>query len=144
MAIIASLSFSAINPVEQFKKAHDVRRKADLAQVQRSLEAYYQDAGRYPQSLTNRVAPGGNALNWGTTWKPYIDVLPVDPDGNKNYSYWSDSTGQTYRLYASLDRGGKDEKACNVTGTACAGVQDGQSCGTGICNYGVTSPNVSP
>lgn len=143
LAILASLAFSAINPVEQFKKAQDLRRKGDLAQIQRALESYYQDNGKYPQSSSNKIAPGGTSVAWGASWSPYIDVLPIDPTSSRNYSYWSDPTGQTYRIYASLDRGSRDDKACNLDGSQCTGVQIGQTCG-GTCNYGVTSPNVSP
>ena len=81
---------------------------------------------------------------WGSSWKPYMDVIPIEADSSRNYAYWVDESadGQAYRLYASLDRGSKDESAC-FGGNTCPNLPDGVSCG-GICNYGVSSPNVSP
>lgn len=133
-----------VNPFEQVNKGLDTRRKSDLAQIQRALEVYYQDFDRYPPSFENKISADGTAntdVVWGSTWSPYMDVVPADPKSNKNYAYWVDSTGQQYALYASLDRGAKDTQACNG-GAACAN-STGITCG-GICNYGVTSPNISP
>jgi len=163
LAILATIAFTALNPIEQFRKAQDSKRKSDLAQLQRALEAYYQDFGRYPSftgccGATNTGAfpytineldgEGDDALHWGNTWAPYIDILPVEPNSNKFYIYWSDELNnfQSYRIYASLDRGDSDPDSCNG-GLACANLPAGVSgCGIGdeICNYGVTSPNISP
>lgn len=146
MAILATLALTALNPLEQFKKAQDAKRKSDLSQIQKALEGYYQDYHRYPQaSIGNKIAPGGVEINWGQPWQPYIDVLPIDSKSAKNYAYSVDevSIGQSYRLYASFDRT-NDPTACTggVNG-ACPSLPGGVTCG-GICNYGVSSPNVSP
>ncbi|MDO8270253.1 MAG: prepilin-type N-terminal cleavage/methylation domain-containing protein [Candidatus Levybacteria bacterium] len=144
LAVMASAALVVINPLEQFYKSADARRKSDLAQLQRSLEIYYQDYNRYPPAFANKISADGTSntvVDWGSDWRPYMDVLPIDPRGGKNYAYWTDNSGQSYALYASLDRGGKDSQACNG-GAACAG-STGISCG-GICNFGVTSPNISP
>ena len=168
LAVLASIALVVINPVAQFQKAQDARRKSDLAQIQRALEAYYQDFGQYPSftGCCQTSSPGefpftintgegdrNDAIEWGTTWAPYMDILPVDPNSSKFYVYWSDANNgfQTYRIYASLDRGDSDPDACN-NGLACSSVPipDGSSaqltCGLSgqICSYGVTSPNVSP
>lgn len=144
MAVLATIVLIVVNPFEQVNKSFDSRRKADLAQIQRSLEVYYQDFDRYPPSFENKISADGTAntdVVWGSPWPPYMDVVPADPKSNKNYAYWVDSTGQQYALYASLDRGAKDAQACNG-GAACTN-STGITCG-GICNYGVTSPNISP
>ena len=92
--------------------------------------------------INNRV------LNWGDTWASYINQLPKDPKLGFDYVYSSpaSSNGQTYYLYASLEIGNKDAQACNG-GNACtslgvAGVES-NACG-GVCNFGLSSPNVSP
>ncbi len=145
LAIFATFLLTTLNPFEQFKKAADAQRKNDLAQIQRAIEAYYQDFGTYPASSNNKISYNSSTLEWGSTWSPYIDVLPKDPSGSNSYIYVSGSNGQSYFLYASLDRGGKDPQACNSAGTACPNVPLGVTCGSGkICNYGVSSPNVSP
>jgi len=154
--ILAGVVLVTIDPLEQFRKAQDAKRKSDLAQVQRALEAYYQDFDRYPthtqsglSTYTINTGDGSadTAIEWGSEWKPYIDILPVEPNSSKYYIYWSDDTNnnQSYRLYTSLDRGDRDMDACN-NGTVCTGVPAGIECGINgeVCNYGVTSPNISP
>ncbi|MCL5439272.1 MAG: hypothetical protein M1268_04810, partial [Patescibacteria group bacterium] len=71
--------------------------------------------------------------------------LPSDPNKSKKYVYYSSQDGQSYYLYASLDREGKDPQACNG-GNQCTNVPANVKCGsaTDICNYGATSPNVNP
>lgn len=155
LAILATVILAAVNPLEQFKKAQDARRKSDLAQIQRILEAYYQDHGQYPAytdsgentyTINSGAGEPENAISWGTSWRPYIDLLPIDPNASKFYIYVSDPTNgyQSYRIYASLDRGLSDPDACREqfgcpnAPTEC-GLEEGM-----FCNFGLTSPNVSP
>lgn len=150
MAILAGFLLAILNPFDQYKKASDGRRKSDLAQIQRALEQYYQDHGRYPAhsttSPTYRIVDG-STINWGDSWQPYINVLPKDPTSTKRYVYYVPPTGQTYYLYASLDRGSKDTQVCKSDGSACDSLStngiNSNSCGK-TCNYGVTTPNVNP
>jgi type II secretion system protein G len=157
LGVLSAIILAVVNPLEQFNKSQDSKRKQDLAQVQRALEVYYNDFHRYPPvyqgSNINEISTDGTsntAIAWGHSWSPYMDVLPIDPKAAKNYAYWSDSTGQSYAIYASLDRGSHDPQACN-NGNACQstiGTGIGGTditCGTNVpCNYGVTSPNISP
>jgi len=153
--ILASIVIVTVNPLGQFRKAQDSKRKSDLAQIQRALESYYQDYGKYPAYTTSgayiyTINTGSgeevNAIKWGETWSPYMDVVPVDPSSSKFYLYWSDSNNnyQSYRIYTSLDRGTNDPDACTEI-TGCPNAPGG--CGLDssvVCNYGVTSPNISP
>lgn len=147
MGVLSAFSLTVLNPFEQFKKAADSQRKSDLAQVQRALEVYYEDYSRYPDASSNKIAPQGSVKNWGSSWAPYINLLPKDSSTQKTYIYIVSSDGQSYWLYASLDRQGKDPQACNPDGSACSGLDalgiSPTACG-GTCNYGVSSPNVSP
>ena len=139
----------ALNPLAQIQKAQDTRRKSDLSQIQKALETYYQDNGRYPVAKNLKlIRLDGSTADWGSSWQPYMSILPKDPGSpSKNYVYFSSSIdGQTYYIYASLDRGGNDPQACFSTGAACSSAVSsgiGTACG-GNCNYGVSSPNVSP
>lgn len=154
IAIVALLSaalIATLNPFDQIRKANDARRKSDLAQIQRVLEAAYQDnGGKYPASDSNfnitnfKTAVG---IPWGDPWQPYITALPKDPTGKK-YVYYSppSQNGQAYYLYASLDRGAKDPQVC-AAGAVCSSVTSfsiSQTACGGTCNFAVTSPNVSP
>lgn len=160
LAVIGILTvgvISVVNPVAQFQKAQDAQRKSDLSQIQKALETFYQDYGKYPDMVDNKIrrsdgsACSGNACaaDWGSSlWAPYMSTLPKDPSSSKNYVYYipPDSNGQTYYIYASLDREKQDLQACFSNGSPCSsavtyGVTT--ACG-GNCNYGVSTPNVSP
>ncbi len=145
--IFAAGALSAINPRSQIEKANDARRKSDLAEIQKSLESYFQDNGRYPPFFPSdyTLNPSGRIL-WGTAWKPYMNIVPKDPSVNRRYVYYSSNDGQTYLLYASLERGTKDPNACKGE-YGCPSLQSFgiplKSCGE-TCNYGVSSSNVNP
>lgn len=145
-AILLIAILAVLNPLEQIAKSNDTRRKSDLVQIQRVLETYYQDNGSYPDSSSAYKIKNsaGVEVDWGGSFQPYMNILPKDPRGSSHYAYWSD--GQTYYLYASLDRGTKDAQACN-SGNACSSLSDNSipttACG-GTCNFGLSSPNTQP
>ncbi len=155
LAIVGGGVIFYTDPLAQAQKANDDRRKSDLSQVQNGLEQYYKNNGSYPLSTNaDKEKPyrirgfkaDHQVIDWGQDWTPYMAILPKDPKSTKIYLYVDGGNGQSYKLYASLERGGKDPMACNTSGSACLGVPDGVTCGTAadICNYGVSSPNVSP
>jgi general secretion pathway protein G len=147
MGVMASIALAILNPLEQIRKANDSRRKSDLEQLQRGLELYYQDNGKYPLSSVNyRISVNAVTINWGTAWQPYISKVPSDPVATRTYVYYSAAAanGQSYYLYANLERGSRDSQACNA-GAACPNVPGGVTCGGGsACNFGLSSSNVSP
>jgi general secretion pathway protein G len=151
LAVLSTFLLAAVNPFEQFQKAQDTRRKSDLSQMQKALESYYQDKGRYPATsgAPNYYFQTSDVIDpvkeWGTSWAPYMTIIPID-NGGRKYIYNASADGQSYWIYASLSRGVKDIQACN-NGNACSNVPPGVLCGasvSNICNYGVSSPNVSP
>lgn len=145
ISILAAGILLVFDPVTQRKKENDAQRKSDLSQIQKAIEQYYQYIGAYPQSTETYKIKGlgsKNAVDWGHSWLPYMGTLPSDPNSSQKYVYVS--SGQTYYLYASLERGASDVQTCN-RGSVCAKVPANASCGkNSICNYGVSSPNVSP
>jgi type II secretion system protein G len=143
VGILAGLLMAFVNPVEQLAKSRDAKRKSELVELQKALELYYQDYGAYPGSTDGKIIGTSGEIAWGTGgFTPYIAKLPKDPSGGKQYFYAS--TGQSYYLFASLDRGDKDDSACTQDGSACpAALSVGANCGNQPCNYGVSSPNVS-
>lgn len=152
LGIIIGSVFFTLNPLEQIQKSRDAQRKNDLAQIQRALETFYNDYGRYPENTTDYkidedLTVGISELNWGDSWAPYITTLPQDPASGRRFVYSADS--QTYRLYASLERGGKDLDTCKPDGSVCDNAPPTATfpCGgtaNEICNYGVSSSNASP
>ncbi len=145
LAVLAVGILTLINPVEQISKANDSRRKSDLEIIKTAVDTYYNDFGSYPTSNASYEISG---VAWGASWQPYLSQVPKDKNG-RTFVYYSPpaSNGQTYYLYTSLERGGKDINACNPDGSACLNVPMGVVCGGNasmICNYGVSSPNVTP
>ena len=152
VGVIAAALIFGLNPLAQIQKSNDAHRKSDLASMQRALELYYQDNGNYPASSADfKLYINASTKNWGDQWTPYMSTLPKDPIPTNTYMYYSPASGngQTYYIYANLQRGKLDPGACNK-GDACTsltqgvpGFPTGNACG-GTCNYGVSSPNVSP
>ncbi len=149
VGLFAAGVIAVINPSQQVHKANDAKRKSDLEAIQRALEAYYADNGRYPQAINNKIYANNATVNWGTSWQPYIDLLPKDPSNGRTYVYGTSTDGQRYGVYASLEKG-TDPQACHSNGAACDSLTTfginanaSVSCG-GICNFGVTSADLSP
>lgn len=168
ISILVVTVLAVLDPLAQFQKANDARRKSDLSQMQKALESYYQDKGRYPKTRgdpsTNpyycfqdffKTPPDvGQYLYYcmGTSWAPYMDVVPSDPTPGHSYQYYASADGQTYYIYARLERGNKDPSVCNG-GNRCQSIDDlgltNLFCtlpgkGNLVCNYEVSSPNTSP
>ncbi len=165
LAILAVFAIAALNPLDQFRKARDSERKSDLAQMQRVLEQYYQDNGRYPDNGNTYTIldHNGNSVVWGGSagWSPYINLVPTDPTSDiRKFVYYSTSNGQKYQLYTSLEKGPTDPSTCNATVVNCvnnpsnpsycncSGVPLSADCGANgrhyPCNYGVSRPNTTP
>lgn len=150
LLIFSTAAVLYFNPLEKLQILHDTQRKKDLADVQMALERYYRDHGRYPQNPKpgdyRIIGPDGEAILWGENWPAYLQTVPKDPDyPQRTYIYINaDGSGQTYYLYASLERGEKDPASCNK-GAVCQNVPKGVECGfEQVCNYGVTSSNATP
>lgn len=131
-----------LNPSAQFGKVNDAKRKSDLNQIQKALEIYYQDNNFYPDHTIGDYEIVGAA--WNESWSNYMAKVPGDQIAGRKYVYYS--TGQSYFLYAYLESL-KDRHMCFPdTGLACSSWIANSitnNCG-GICNYGVSSPNVRP
>ena len=147
-----------IDPLGQIQRANDAKRKSDLDQLKTTLEVYYNDNGRYPaysadpDPLFYRIKPATDYIEWGTSWTAYNITLPKDPVSTRNYVYFATADGQSYWLYASLEKSG-DPQLCSpldANGECLSIATNGiaaNSCGSSPgkpCNYGVSSPNVSP
>ncbi len=149
LGILATGLMVMINPLARIQQAQDTQRKNDLNELQHALQLYYQDYGHYPYSSNGQICPQiGTCLTWGGNWTPYIQKIPTDPAG-LSYYYVADPNGTQYKLYAHIQQYQMDAHTCNsaYSDTSCNGAAAvGAYCGPGItsCNYGVSSPNVSP
>ena len=145
LSVMAASLLVTLNPYTQIQKANDSKRKADLSQIQKALESYYQDNSAYPaQSASGNYM---SVANWEASWIPYMNVVPKDSNASYNYIYYSTPDLQSYYLYASLERGSKDPQACSG-GLSCSspegsGINMDTACGS-KCNYGVSTPDKNP
>ncbi len=157
LSVIVTVAMIVLDPVSQVQKASDSRRKADLAQIQKALESYYQDNGNYPDTKNYLIVDLTNGpISWGKPWVPYMNIMPKDPNPEYKYAYFTPKDRQSYYLYATLERGDKDPQACKgglicdsistngVSTTACTNKTVTKYSGFKVCNYAVTSPDVSP
>jgi prepilin-type N-terminal cleavage/methylation domain-containing protein len=170
LSIVITGITMVIDPISQLQKSRDSKRKSELSQLQKTLEAFANDTGKFPASSSTTPCPDSKSVTrtyslypnnvcvgWGSQWTAYNTRAPIDPNsttvaGSSTYAYWASSDGQSYAIYASLERGEKDPQACNPdnntsTNDACSNaINVGvNGCGTGkICNFGVSSSNISP
>ncbi|MBI4004525.1 prepilin-type N-terminal cleavage/methylation domain-containing protein [Candidatus Roizmanbacteria bacterium] len=121
------------------KKGRDARRKGDLEQTQRALEAYYEDNKRYPSAITS-----GSSLCHpsGCSTKNYMQKVPTDlsSGSGRSYKYCVDTNGTQYQLYASLEN--TDDTKAIITPAPMAGCT--MTCYSSSCNYGIASSNTTP
>lgn len=153
IAIMATMLLTVLNPFNQFAKAADARRKSDLSQIQKALESYYADNGRYPPnavsckySIQGNNGDANDCIEWGSSWQPYMNIVPEDPTTGHTYIYYVDPNGQYYYLYANLSRGTLDPQVCSngaCVSPSGSGIIMQTACGA-ACNFGLSSPNVSP
>jgi type II secretion system protein G len=144
MIIIAILGVLAAlisgNFITSLKKGRDARRKADLEQIQRALEIYYEDKKSYPtfnifQSANYSFCETKIDTNCGTE-KTYMQKIPTDPVPGNNYVYVS--SGQSYQLYSCIENNLDQGPGVKQSGYA-------RSCGScGSCKYAISSVNTTP
>ncbi len=147
IGLLASVVLISLNGAR--KKARDTKRKADLAQIQKALELYYNTYGGYPSSACPAVDYKiKNSLAQEPKMANIIAKLPADPIApgdcyNNQYLYLSDqynnctagnnALATNYVLYATLE----DQSVSNLSN---AGADAWLAGGAGAC--GVTArPN---
>jgi prepilin-type N-terminal cleavage/methylation domain-containing protein len=118
-------------------RSRDAQRKENLSSVAKALELYYNDYGRYP-----------NSLDWGERFEDakgtvYMVELPNDPVSGVKYDYRTED-GINYKLYAHIEH---EEDRCFASGQCLDGGYPGADCGEGdavlLCHYCLASPNIS-
>ncbi|RJQ37037.1 type II secretion system protein, partial [Candidatus Microgenomates bacterium] len=96
-ATISTLSLVIFNPKAQLEKGNDAKRQIDLSQIKTSLDAYYNDNNKYPDSLNELISNN------------YTKTIPRDPSCPKagscsnDYVYLAQgSNPQWYVLFSQL------------------------------------------
>lgn len=104
IGLLGTLAMTSINNARM--KARDTKRMADLKQIQKALDLYYDTNKAYPmisqaRSYYNALTPGTGTVwtgagSLGTALAPYMQNLPKDPMNNSNtqeYRYDSKPAG---------------------------------------------------
>jgi general secretion pathway protein G len=137
LVVIAIIGILATVGLNSFKssliKGRDAQRKHDLGQIQKALEMYLNDHGKY-RTLTEGLPAAGTEWNDNPSETIYMKSVPGDPKGG-NYCYESDATGSYYRIYAKLENI-MDSKKITPASTVCT-LANGYI-------YGVSSSNAKP
>lgn len=139
IAILAILSTLGVSNFQSARiKARDISRKSDLQTISKSLESYVNDHRSYPLSDSNGriICKSMNTTcNWGDEFSDdngtiYAVSLPEDGSGS---SYWYNSSGVSYTLYAHLENENDNSLDTSII----------QTCGgETLCNYKITSSNI--
>ncbi|MBI4084648.1 MAG: hypothetical protein HY431_01970, partial [Candidatus Levybacteria bacterium] len=104
----------------------------------------------YPPSIDDKISYDGTSVEWGDKWgspeQPYMAALPKDPSPNGKYIYLTKPGEQSYVIYAWLENIGNKDLVCESDDKEkCKNVPSGESChATNGCNYGISSPNITP
>jgi general secretion pathway protein G len=128
IGVAATVIIGLVDPVTQFKKTHDARRKADLRQIQSALELYRNDQGTYPATLP----ACRSTLSVGTAI--YIQRIPCDPRNTGQHTYrYTSVGGNTYSLFSCLENTRDADRDTTNNATYCTG-------GTTNWSYTVINP----
>jgi general secretion pathway protein G len=102
IAILTVVGLMVINPITQFNKTRDARRKSDLAQLKTALQMYHNDQGEYPVP-GSFPGPGEEWTRPGYTDVVYMRSVPGDPSDGDNYHYGgTGAEQQDFCLVATL------------------------------------------
>lgn len=135
------------NFITSLKKGRDARRKADLQQIQKALEMYYEDNKKYPDVGGNEgdidVTSNGKLCykdevtpTNGCATKTYMYKIPIESKTGCNYYYVHEiSNGEGYFLYSTLEN---DQDISAGTGDYLDDECGGDSC---PCKFKISSPN---
>lgn len=151
LGVLVTGIITVINPLKQIRSANDAKRISDLGQLQKALELYYQDHQAYPRQSANYELMYENAaVAWGQRFgpdaQPYMATLPKSPGSIKYIYYTPNATNpQSYVLYTYLETPEKVDEQCQAASCSPSGISCYTSGGEDKgCNYGVSSPNISP
>lgn len=134
MGILAGLISG--NFFTSLKKGRDARRKADLQNIQKALEAYYEDEKAYPTSIPSASNPFCETGTCDAGEKIYMQQIPKDPAGYQYY-YTIGSDTSTYQLYSCIENDLDQGAGVNQAGY-------NNNCGSCPCKFGVSSSNATP
>ena len=153
LGILISLGLSSYTSVN--RKNRDNRRKNNLRSIATSLEAYYNDKGKYPNNGSNGEISGCSTNDnqvcvWGSAFTDskgtvYMPKLPGDPSSTQQYYYAAVSGNTKYQMYARLENTQDGDVPHDINNNALSYPStDCSSIAQQLCNYGIASSNTTP
>ena len=113
IAIISLLATFTLFSIENSKKkSRDSRRLADMAQIKKAIELFFDEQGRYPDS-SDGISNSGQVIGEGddidTVLTPYLLNPPADPlddgsTGANDYYYAYDPSHASCEPVISINR----------------------------------------
>jgi general secretion pathway protein G len=86
VAILASLmAILGTQVTKRFQKAKVDQAKIQIGEISKSLDMYYTDCGKYPQTLDALVNNDGSCSNWGPS--PYIKKAALKDPWQTDFIY---------------------------------------------------------
>jgi prepilin-type N-terminal cleavage/methylation domain-containing protein len=151
MVILGILSVIGLGSFQSSQmKARDAKRKAELGQISKALEVYFNDKGRYPIGVNGLIYGCGELAEEqctpGEAWQDnndtiYMVEMPRDPKAPGQVFYYISGEGLEYQLYARLENNLDIDVHKDAENNP--QVFSGLSCGNDECNYGIASTNTS-
>lgn len=139
MAIIGILTALGVGNFRSVRaKARDAKKKSDLSQIAKAVEAYYNDHRQFPIGLWGKIIckQPNIPCDWGSEFSDdngtiYSARLPKDSRADYYYVYIG--AGPSFSMYAHLEND-NDPSIIDLTGNLCSPNDD--------CNYRITSTNI--
>ncbi len=121
------------NFLTSLKRGRDTRRKADVQQIQKAFELYYEDVTAYP--VDTALDEDSLCHPDGCDTRNYMQVIPKDPTTGQAYAYVTDGNMTYYKLYSCLENTQDQGSGVDQDGW-------GPSCGAcGACKFKIESSN---
>ncbi|MEO5949946.1 MAG: prepilin-type N-terminal cleavage/methylation domain-containing protein [Candidatus Saccharimonadales bacterium] len=110
IGVLAAIVIVAYNGVQQ--RARDANRMSDVTVINKALELYYIDYGRFPNGSGSTTINSGWSTTADASWQnlatalqPYLSKIPVDPVSAPNLSPLTNSAGYNYAYFSNTSSG---------------------------------------
>jgi prepilin-type N-terminal cleavage/methylation domain-containing protein len=113
LAVLATLSFVALNPIQQIAKARDTKRILNITTLSKAIQIYHLETSTYPG--TNDVIRASNlpingqpvnqiTFGWlGVNMSSYINSMPLDPINSYPFVYRYTNSGSDFEIDTQLE-----------------------------------------
>lgn len=108
LGVLLAISLVAVNPLEQFAKTRNTKRRADVEALANAVNQYRtENNGNFPPGVTTTLRPiSSSGVNLCTVLvTKYLSALPQDPNSNKGAKIPSSSCSNYNTGYSIISTG---------------------------------------